>query len=96
MQLRLDRPDTLLMSYTLTSDSGINIFLLEYFRQRAKRTLAEQEIDVLQRLPVRLFEKEEDCRNGDQNVPSDEHLGTRSQHNPDFDHVRVNYKIVFP
>ena len=87
MQLRLDRPNTLLMSYTLTSDSSINVFLLEYFWQRAKRTLAEQEIDVLQRLPVRLFEEEEDCRDGDQNIPSDEHLGTRSQHSPDSDHV---------
>ena len=82
MHFCLDLSDALLMSYALAPNSSIDVFLLQMLRQCAKRTLAEQEINLLQRLLVRFLEEEIDRRNSDENVPCNEDLKTTSQHSP--------------
>ena len=59
----------LLISHASTSNGIIDVFGLNLLGQRSKGTLAEQQIDLLQRLLVRLLEDEPDRGNRDANVP---------------------------
>jgi hypothetical protein len=60
----------LLISHATASDGIVNVFGLNVFGQRPEGTLAEQQVNFLQGLLVRLLEEEPDRGNGDDNVPS--------------------------
>ena len=66
---RLADLHVLLVSDASTSDSIINILGLNLLRQRSQGTLAEQQVNLLQGLLVRLFEEEPNRGNCDDNVP---------------------------
>jgi len=74
MQLILHHLNPFLRRNALSANRLLNILVIDILRQRTQRTLAEQQVDVLQALLVCLDEEEVDGRDRDDDVEGAEDL----------------------